>query len=205
MDPGRDHPAPRAPRRLGRGHQHPPPPADNVDRIDHAVSGQVEKRARSITLRDRRLAHGSWSLSWWMSSQHPSQPKATSPSLPGPASHLHVQPRRASQLGVLCHPVIIAMVRSSKRFASLGRSEIVDAAHQAGRKPRRVVDVEGGGMRRVVDVEGGGMRLKRSYGIRMHVMDVPSATIPLLGPIAASRPLTPISSVSVRHPERGQS
>ena len=33
-----------------------------VDGLDDAVSGQVEKRARSITLRARRLDHGSWSF-----------------------------------------------------------------------------------------------------------------------------------------------
>jgi hypothetical protein len=33
-----------------------------VDRLDDAVSGQVEKHARSITLRARRLDHGSWSF-----------------------------------------------------------------------------------------------------------------------------------------------
>jgi hypothetical protein len=33
-----------------------------VDRLNDAVSGQVEKHARSITLRARRLDHGSWSF-----------------------------------------------------------------------------------------------------------------------------------------------
>ena len=95
MDAGRDHPTRRAPRRFGRDDQHPPAAAGGVDRVGHAVSGQVEKGARSITLQDRRLDHDSWSLSWWMSSQHPSQPKATSPSVTGPGRHLHAQPRRA--------------------------------------------------------------------------------------------------------------
>ena len=78
----------------------PTPTTGQVDRVDHVVVGQVEQHARSLTPRARRLDHDSWSLSWQVSRRHPSQPKATSPSVTGPARHLHAQPRRARKVRV---------------------------------------------------------------------------------------------------------
>ena len=78
VDPDRDHPAGRAPRRGGGLDLDPPGGTGDLERVDHAVVGQVEDRARSITLRARRLEHGSWSSGSWMCrNTHPS--RSTSP------------------------------------------------------------------------------------------------------------------------------
>ena len=56
----------------------PPGGTGDLERVDHAVVGQVEDRARSISLRARRLEHGSWSSGLWMCrNTHPS--RSTSP------------------------------------------------------------------------------------------------------------------------------
>ena len=47
----------RTARRDGEGDHHPPAPVGQVDGIDDAVIGQVEDRARSITLRTSTLVH----------------------------------------------------------------------------------------------------------------------------------------------------
>lgn len=92
VHPVREHPAARA-RGLGsrRGHEHPTTAVGTVDSLQHAVSGQVQEHARSVTLRARSLDHGSWSFCRWMCQQYPSQRRATSPS---PPAH-HAEVRRA--------------------------------------------------------------------------------------------------------------
>src|SRR5690606_28637318 len=57
VDPLGHHSAVRAARRVGRLDHHPAPALGPVAGLDDAVVGQVEDRARSITLRARRLVH----------------------------------------------------------------------------------------------------------------------------------------------------
>ena len=143
--------SPRTPgtRRFGRHDHNPPTTSGGLDRVDHAVSGQVEKGARSITLRDRRLAHHSWSLPWWISSQHPSQCKATSPSAAGSARHLHTQPRRAGYAPPKGDPAghweVVDIVTSplsvpnaAEEYSEAGQRGLVTAvAGRAADSPRR--------------------------------------------------------------------
>ena len=70
-------------RRDGRGDHHPPATLEQVDRVDDAVVGQIDDRARSISVRTSILVHrpvirvfsctGSWSSGVRLSRQHPSQ------------------------------------------------------------------------------------------------------------------------------------
>lgn len=95
VDPDRDHPTRWAARRRRRLDLHPPPSPRQVERVDHAIVGQVEDRARSITLRARRLEHGSWSPGSWMSSQHPSQQGHEPSPSHRPPHPIHHEPPRA--------------------------------------------------------------------------------------------------------------
>jgi len=104
MDAGRDHPTRRAPRRLGRDDStRRPPSAVSIASVT-GYPGRLKRVLAAPHCEMRRLAHDLWSLSGWMSSQHPSQPKAASPSLPGPARHLYAQPRRATRRGTSSSP-----------------------------------------------------------------------------------------------------
>ena len=61
--------------------------------VDDPVVGQVEDRARSITLRARRLEHGSWTSLVRMSRQHPSQQDHEPSTSPGRAHDHRLTPR----------------------------------------------------------------------------------------------------------------
>ena len=84
MDPSGQHPARRAGAFAVQGLDHNLADAQwAVDGLDDALPGQVETHALCITLRARRLDHGSWSFFDGVSRQHPSQRRATSPSTTG--------------------------------------------------------------------------------------------------------------------------
>src|SRR5690606_21853690 len=99
VDPLGHHSAVRAARRVGRLDHHPAPALGPVAGLDDAVVGQVEDRARSNTLRARRLVHRLVVLCL--------VDVSTTPITAGPralthlrrAGHFHHEPRRASLPG----------------------------------------------------------------------------------------------------------
>src|SRR5690606_13977177 len=98
VDPLGHHSAVRAARRVGRLDHYPAPALGPVAGLDDAVGGQVEDRARSSTLRARRLVHRLVVLCL--------VDVSTTPITAGPralthlrrAGHFHHEPRRAGKV-----------------------------------------------------------------------------------------------------------
>src|SRR5690606_10176580 len=123
------HSAVRAARRVGRLDHHPAPALGPVAGLDDAVVGQVEDRARSITLRARRLVHRLVVLCL--------VDVSTTPITAGPralthlrrAGHFHHEPRRALIAAGHADPEAVGWIEVTQpdlEFAETGTGAFVE-------------------------------------------------------------------------------